>query len=46
MTSYHVMLLSEIPKANGAKVYAHENNRCDEFVEINIYTYCYYRIEE
>jgi hypothetical protein len=43
---YHVMLLTAAPKANGAKVFAHENNHCDEFVEFKTSECVYYWIEE
>jgi hypothetical protein len=43
---YHVMLLAEASRANGAKVYGHENNRCGEFTEFDVDDCVYYRIEE
>jgi hypothetical protein len=43
---YHVMLLAEAPKANGARVYAHQNNRCNEFVEFDTSACVYYRIDQ
>jgi hypothetical protein len=41
----HVMLLNDQPKANGAAVYAHQHNRCGDFIEFDTADCVYYRIE-
>jgi hypothetical protein len=41
---YHVVVLADVPKSNGANIYGHEKNRCGEFVEFDTTDCVYYRI--